>query len=168
EERWRAIGQHDLLHEGFEIDLVLGEVGNVTLAKVAQHVLGEALPAPIQGRDRKAAQARLLDNLEILFDELGPTIEQAERALAARRRRKPGEAQCKPVRGLDGSGDRALRDRVRRDRDERHAEPSAAARRPYSRADGRLNVRSEYPLPDKNRARPRISCGLPTLNARAL
>src|SRR5437870_5790803 len=106
EERRRTIRQHDLFHEGFEVGLVLGKVVDMTPALVAQLVLGQALSAPIESGDGEAPPARVLDDLEILLDELGAAVEQAQRALAARRWCKPREAQLHPVRGLEGSGDR--------------------------------------------------------------
>src|SRR5262245_57762379 len=121
-ERRRAIGQHDLLHEGFEIDLVLGEIEDVALAAVAQRPLRQTLAAPVQRGHGKAALARVLHDFEIFFDELGAAMEQAQGALATRRRVEAREAKLDPVGGLDGSGDRAVGDRIRRDRHKRHGE----------------------------------------------
>ena len=43
------------------------------------------LPAPIHGRDRKAPRAQLAHRLEVLFDQLAATGEDADRPLGLRR-----------------------------------------------------------------------------------
>ena len=90
---------------------------DIPLALVAQPMLRQALPAPVHGGDGEAALARVVDHLEVFLDELGAAVEQAQRALASGRRREARKAKLDPVGGPDGSGDRALRDRIRRDRD---------------------------------------------------
>ena len=50
----RTIRQHDLAHEGFEIGLVFAEAFDMALFRIAQRALRQPLPAPVDGRDRKA------------------------------------------------------------------------------------------------------------------
>ena len=71
EERRRAVGQHDLLHEGREVDVVLVEAADMAFAAVAQPALGQALAAPVQRCDCKSAGPQVADDLEILLYELG-------------------------------------------------------------------------------------------------
>ena len=109
EERRRAIGQHDLLHEGFEVVLVVGEIADVTLARIGELALGAALPAPIERGDGKAARAQFAHRLEIFLDELGAALEDADRALAAGRRMPARETQAYAVAGLERAGDNVFR-----------------------------------------------------------
>ncbi len=80
--------------------LVFGEVADMAFARIGQRALGQALPAPVERRDRKAARAQLAHRLEIFLDELGAALEQADRPLAARRRMPARKAQLHAVRGL--------------------------------------------------------------------
>ena len=105
EDRRRTIRQHDLLHEGFEVVLVFGEIADVTLARIGELALGAALPAPVERRDGKAARAQFAHRLEIFFDELGAALEEADRALAAGRRMPAREAQAHAVARLERAGD---------------------------------------------------------------
>ena len=59
----------------------------------------EALPAPVEDRDREAARARIAHHLEIFLDELGAAREHAQRPLASGRRREAGKAQHAPRPG---------------------------------------------------------------------
>ena len=87
EVRWRAIRQHHLLHEGLDVDFEIGEIADITLARIAQAPRRMALPAPVDHRHREAAVAQVAHRFEIFFDLLAATGEDADRALAARRRR---------------------------------------------------------------------------------
>ncbi len=103
EEGRRAIRQHHLLHEGFDVDLEIGEVADIALARVAQAARGMALAAPVDHRHREAAVAQVAHRLEILLDLLAAPGEDADRALAAWRRRPAREAQFGAVGRLDGA-----------------------------------------------------------------
>src|SRR6185295_15495673 len=81
-----------------------------------------ALPAPVDHRHRKAAIAQVAHGLEIFFDLLGAAGENADGALAARRRRPARKAQFGAVGRLDGARDDVLRSRVGWNRNERHGE----------------------------------------------
>jgi hypothetical protein len=118
--RRRAVGQHDLTHEGVEIDVVAGEIPDIALARIAQRAIRQALPAPIQRGNREAAGAQIPHGLEIFLDELRPALKQADGALASRRRRPARKAQRNPVRSLQGSGHHVLGHRIGWDRDESH------------------------------------------------
>src|SRR5260370_29497615 len=80
-----------------------------------------ALAAPVDHRDRKAAVAQIAHRLEIFFDLLGTPGEDADGALAARRRRPARKAQFRTVGGLDGAGDDVFRNRIGGNGDERPA-----------------------------------------------
>ena len=97
EDRRRAIRQHDLLHQRFDVALVFREVADVALARIGQRALGAALPAPVDGGDGKAAGAQFAHRLEIFLDEFGAALEQAHRALAARRRMPARKADAHAV-----------------------------------------------------------------------
>src|SRR5882757_7037821 len=121
EMRRRTIRQHHLLHEGLDVDLVVGKIADIAFARVAQPPRRMALSAPVDHRHREAAVAQVPHRLEIFLDRLGAAREDADRALAARRRRPPREAQFRTVRRADGAGDDILRNGVGGNRDERHA-----------------------------------------------
>ncbi len=89
------------------------------LRPLGKRAARQALAAPVEGDDGKAAPAQLGDGLEILLDELGPALEDADRAAVAPRRRPPARgAQRHAVLGLDRHHVRAARDRVVRGLDE--------------------------------------------------
>ena len=121
----RAIRQHHLLHEGFDVDLEIGEVADIALARIAQAPRRMPLAAPVDHRHRKSAIAQVAHRLEIFFDLLAAPGEDADRALAPRRRRPAREPQLGAVGRLDGAGDDVLRNRIGGDRDERHEEEPA-------------------------------------------
>ena len=119
-DRRRTVRQHDLVDEGFEVDLVLREIAHVAFAPIAQRAFRHPLPAPVERGDREAARAQVAHGLEIFLDELGAALEQADRALAPRRRRPAREAQFDAVAGLEGSRDGAVGHRIGGDGDEGH------------------------------------------------
>ncbi len=120
EMRRRTIRQHHLLHEGFDVDLVIGEVADIALARIAQAPRRMSLPAPVDHRHRKAAVAQIAHGLEIFLDLLAAPGEDADRALAARRRRPAREAQFRAVGRADGAGHDVFRDGIGGNRDKRH------------------------------------------------
>src|SRR5689334_6981160 len=79
-----------------------------------------ALPAPVDHRHGKPAIAQVGYGLEIFFDLLAASGENADSTLAARRRRPAREAQFGSVGCFDGTCDYVLRNGIRRNRDERH------------------------------------------------
>src|SRR6187401_3501456 len=97
EDRRRAIRQHDLLHQHFDVTLVFREVTDMALARIGQRALGAALPPPVHCRDGKAAGAQLAHGLEILLDEFGAALEQTHGALAARWRTPARKANTDAV-----------------------------------------------------------------------
>src|SRR5436309_3064329 len=94
-----------------------------------------ALAAPVDHRHRKTAVAQVAHGLEIFFDLLAAPGEDADRALAARRRRPAREAQFGAIRRLDGAADDVVRNRVGRDGDERHGRVRLGWKVRESRAD---------------------------------
>ena len=106
--RRRAVGQHDLLHEGFEVAVVFGEVVDVALARIRQRAVREPLPAPVEDRDREAARARVAHHLEIFLDEFraaretrtacpcGRAADRSARSAAARRPRSSRFRRSRP------------------------------------------------------------------------
>ncbi len=92
EMRRRAIRQHHLLHEGFDVHLVIGEIADIALARIAQAPRRVALPAPVDHRHRKTAVAQVTHGLEIFFDLLA----------------RPVKTQTVPLR-LAGGAQRAKR-----------------------------------------------------------
>jgi len=120
EQRRRAIGQHHFFDEGFEIDLIIREAAHVTFIVVAERVLREALAAPVDHGDRKAALARVVDHLEILLNELCPSWEYAKRPLAARRRVPAGKPYAHTIRRTEHADGNAVGRRVGRDGNEVH------------------------------------------------
>ena len=97
EVRRRAVRHHHLFDESLNVEFVVGEAPHVTLAPIAQLVLGMALPAPVDGSHREAAVAQIAHGLEILFDLFAASGEYAHRALASGRRRPARKAQADPV-----------------------------------------------------------------------
>ena len=81
--RRRAIRQHHLFHGGFEIGDVFGKIAHMTLLRVGERALGQALPAPVEGRDGKAARAQVAHGLVIFFDVFGAALQDDDGALAA-------------------------------------------------------------------------------------
>ena len=79
-----------------------------------------ALPAPVDHGHRKAAVAQVAHRLEIFLDLLAAAGEDADRALAARRRRPARKAQFGAVGRPDGAGDDVFRNGIGGNRDERH------------------------------------------------
>ena len=75
---------------------------------IFQCAIGEALPAPIERRHRKASRPQVAHRLKILLDELRPTLQHANRAFAARRRQPTRVAQTHAVRRLKGAGNGVL------------------------------------------------------------
>ena len=122
EMRRRAIRQHHLLHEGFDVDFEIGEIADIALARIAQAPRRMALPAPVDHRHRETAIAQVAHRLEIFFDLLAAAGEDADRALAVGRRRPARKAQFRAVRRLDGAGDDVLRNGIGGNRDERHGQ----------------------------------------------
>ena len=83
----------------------------MAFAPIAQRALGQALAAPVERRDGKAAGAQIAHGLEIFFDALGAALENADRALAPGRRRQrakrsdtPSGVFSVPVTTLSGTG----------------------------------------------------------------
>ena len=122
EMRRRTVRQHHLLHEGFDVDLVVGEVADIAFARIAQAARRMALPAPVDGRHRKAAVAQVAHGLEIFLDQLAAALKHADRALATRRRRPARKAQLGAVRRLDGAADDVFGNGIGGNGDERHGE----------------------------------------------
>ncbi len=120
EQRRRTVGQHDLAHEGLEIGLVFREALDVSLVAVVERTLRKPLPAPVEGRDRKAARAEIAHDLEIFFDEFGAPLKNAHRSLASGRRRPARIAQQDAVRRLQHRGRRIFGDRIGGNRDQSH------------------------------------------------
>ena len=95
--------------EALEVDPVVLEALDIAELLVADQPLAAALPAPVEGRDRKAARLEVGDGLEILLDELGPPLHEAHRARCA----APGAlgkgriAQLHPVAGHELADPRA-------------------------------------------------------------
>src|SRR5580700_3404714 len=118
--RRRTLRQHILLHEGLDVDLVVGEIAHIALARIAQPPRRMALPAPVDHGDREAAIAQVPHRLEIFLDLLAAAGEDADRALAPGRRRPARETQFGAVGGLDGAGDDVFRNRIGGNRDKRH------------------------------------------------
>src|ERR1700682_2353435 len=85
-DRRGTIRKDNLMDESFQINLVLREVAHVTLAPIPQRPLGSSLAAPIERGHGKTAGAQVAHGFEIFLDELGASLEQTHRALAARRR----------------------------------------------------------------------------------
>ena len=138
DERRRAIGQHDILHEAGEVALVLPEAADVALARVGQHALRAALAAPVHRRHRKSAPAQVGDDLEVFLDELGAAAEQADRAPPRRARRIPArEPELGPVVAAERSDRNAARNRILGKRHQLHGSPRwwPDSRRIIQRAD---------------------------------
>ena len=79
-------------------------------------------PWPRQSKrgDGKAARAQVAHGLEIFLDEFGAALEQADRALAAGRRRPARKAQRDAVGRLQRAGDHILGHRIGGDGNEGH------------------------------------------------
>ena len=116
----RTIRQHDLVHEGFEIGLVFAKALDIAFFRIAERALRQPLPAPVHGRDREAARPQFARGLVIFLDELRAALEDADRALAARRRRPAREPQIDPVWRLQRAGDHVLGHRIGGDGNEFH------------------------------------------------
>jgi hypothetical protein len=128
-DRRRAIRQHDLRHQGFDVALVFGKVADVAFARIAERAFGAALPAPVDGGDGKAARPQFAHGLEIFFDEFGAAREQAHRSLAARRRMPARKADADAVARLEHAGDRVFGHRIGGNGNEVHEGRSIEGRR---------------------------------------
>src|SRR5258708_2558136 len=117
---WRAIPQHDFLDDGFKIDIVLAKTLDIPLLPFRKRALRQALPAPIERNDGEAATSQFTHGLEILLYELGAPLKQADGALRSSLAVPSRKAQRDPVVGLQGAGDRALRNRIVGDRNQPH------------------------------------------------
>src|ERR1700730_328489 len=99
------------------------------------------LASPVDHRHRKAAVAQIAHRLEIFFDLLGAPGEDADGALAARRRRPARKAQFRAVGGLDGAGDVVFRNLIGGNGDERHGRNRLGGEGRKSRVAGGENVK---------------------------
>src|SRR5262249_3752530 len=106
--------------EGFEIEMVFVEAAYIALARILERALRSALPAPVERRYREAARTQVAHGLEILLDELGSALEQADRALLSRRRRPARIAQLDAVGRLERATNDVLGHWVGGDGDEGH------------------------------------------------
>src|SRR5262249_49592535 len=120
ENRRRTVGQHDVVHEGLEIRVVLGKIADMPLEWITERALRMPLTAPVECCNGKAPRAQIANCLEIFFDEFGAAAEQTHRALAAGGRRPTRESQRNPVRGLYRAGHYVFRHRIGWNRDEFH------------------------------------------------
>src|SRR5262249_23826358 len=100
-------------------------IAYVALAWVAQSPRGMALPAPIDHRNRKAAIAQVAHGLEIFLDLLAAPGEDANRALAAGRRRPARKAQLGTIGGANRAGHHIFGNGICGNRDKRHGRGSA-------------------------------------------
>ena len=102
------------------------------LRRIAEQPRRAALPARIEGRDREAAAAQVVDGLEILFDELGAAVQDDDGAAHRRAVGRPARiAELDAVVGRDRVDDGALRNRIARDFDQtakRHLSDAIASR----------------------------------------
>jgi hypothetical protein len=124
-ERRRAIRQHDLAHQRFEIEIVFGEVAHVAAAAIRQRTVGKALSAPIKDGDGEAARPQIAHGLEIFLDPFAAAGQDAHRAAAAGRRQPAGESQRNPVGRFERARHYAFGNGIRRDRDELHRQRRA-------------------------------------------
>ena len=124
EHRRRTIRQHDLAHEGFEIGVVFGEVAHIAFAGIAQRALRQALAAPIERRDGKAARAQIAHRLEIFFDPLAAALKNAPRCRCVRPAAASGQSASSRRRRFQRAGDEIVRNRIGGDRDEFHGTSS--------------------------------------------
>ena len=115
------------------------EIAHVAFARIAQRAVRHSLPAPVERGDGEAARAQVAHGLEIFLDELGAALEQADRALAARRRRPARKAQIHPVGRLEGSRDDVSGTGLAGMETRVMSCGKARARTPYSRARAALN-----------------------------
>src|SRR3954452_25149239 len=97
EVRRRAIRQYHLLHEGLNVDFVVGEMAHVTLAPVTQLVLRMALSAPVDDSHGKTAVAQIAHGFEIFFDLLAASGKHADSSFSPRRRGPACKAQSDSV-----------------------------------------------------------------------
>ncbi len=117
----RTIRQHHLLHEGFDIDLIVRKPADVALARIAQLPRRMPLPAPVDHRHREAALAQLAHHHKILSmhsprPPKTQTVPLRPPAAASAQKRK-----FRTVRGLDGATHGVVGNRIGRDGNERHA-----------------------------------------------
>ena len=98
-----------------EVFPVVVEATHITEPPVADQPLAATLPAPVEGGDGKAARLKVGDGLEILLDELGASLHQADGPLGRPLPLgKGGVAQLHLVRCGEIADPRALRHRVGR------------------------------------------------------
>src|SRR5262249_6197183 len=82
----RTIGQDDIAHKGFKIEIVVGKIAHIAFAAIRQAAVGQSLPGPVQRRDRKTTRAEIAHGLEIFFNPFRAALENAYRAAASGRR----------------------------------------------------------------------------------
>ena len=126
---WWAIGEHHAPHERLDVDLEIRKTFDMALARIRQLPRRVPLPPPVHDSDRKAALAQIAHRLEIFFDELAASGEDAHRSLAASRRIPAREAQLHPVRCRDLARDDVVGNRIAGNRNQLHGASSARPRR---------------------------------------
>src|SRR5215467_14989913 len=89
-------------------------------ARIAEHSAGQALAAPVERRDGKAAGSEIAHQFEIFFDEFGTPLKNAYRPLATRWRRPAREPDRDPVGRLENTHYSAFRHRIGRNGNEFH------------------------------------------------
>src|SRR5215470_19467010 len=110
DERWLAIRQHDLLHEGGEVLVIFGKRAHVALARIGQRPPGATLPAPIHRGDGKAAPTKIGYDLEIFLDELAAPLKHAHSPTLWRARGLPTrETQFHAARRFENTRGRPAR-----------------------------------------------------------
>src|SRR5947208_8806603 len=79
---------HDLLVKDAQIGIVLAEIADMRLQRIGERARRAPLPAPIEHRHQKAALAKLPNDLDIFFDELGLPVKHDAHAARYRSRRR--------------------------------------------------------------------------------
>jgi hypothetical protein len=74
----RHRGLEHLGAQSLEVALVIDEIVDMAAARLAGLPARAALSAPVEGDDRKAAPAQILDGLEIFLDEFRPPLKDAD------------------------------------------------------------------------------------------
>ena len=73
--------------------IVVGETAARALVADSERAIRKALPAPVEGRNRKATRAQVAHGLEIFLDEFGTALQDKHSAFAPWRRRPAGKTQ---------------------------------------------------------------------------
>lgn len=76
--RFGAVRQENIVDDRVQIIRVLTEIIHMTLASIHQELVRAALATPVKCKNGEAPAAEISYDLKILFNELGPALNDAD------------------------------------------------------------------------------------------